>query len=94
MSARTAYLLFFVSLKPNFPAPDSLSRRNHALIVAYNYLRVRTRPSALRLVFVGFDAALAVLAHGALHTLAGNEEHGAPADVHAVIGDPFEVVDH
>jgi hypothetical protein len=30
MSARTAYLLFFVSLKPNFPEPDSLSGRNYA----------------------------------------------------------------
>src|SRR4028118_787241 len=50
--------------------------------------------SAFWLVFVGLDTSLAVLAHGTLHAFAGDQEHRTPADVHAVISDTFEVVDH
>src|SRR5215203_4593060 len=38
--------------------------------------------------------AVEVLLHGVLYALPGNQENGAPADVHAVVGDALQVVDH
>src|SRR5215210_3354125 len=35
-----------------------------------------------------------VLLHGVFYALARNEKHGAPADIHAVVGDALQVVDH
>jgi hypothetical protein len=34
--------------------------------------------------------AIQVLAHGALYAFPGNQEHGAPADVHPVVGYALE----
>src|ERR687898_842605 len=56
-----------------------------------NYERLWVE-SAFWLLFVTVKLAGAVLAHGALHAPAGDEKHGAPADVHALVGDAFEVV--
>src|SRR5919107_6039532 len=38
--------------------------------------------------------AVEVLLHGVLYALPGNQEDGAPSDVHAVVGDALQVVDH
>src|SRR5215208_4773334 len=38
--------------------------------------------------------AVKVLLHGVLDPLPGNQEDGASADVHAVVGDALQVVDH
>lgn len=38
------------------------------------------------------EMAVAVLKHGILHTLARNEEYGTLTDVHAMIGDAFEIM--
>src|SRR5215211_273963 len=50
--------------------------------------------SPLRPVPVVFHITVEVLLHGVLYPLPGNQEDGAPADVHAVVGDTLQVVDH
>src|SRR5215211_4136869 len=48
------------------------------------------RLSALLIIYVPVE----VLLHGVLDPLPGNQEDGASADVHAVVGDALQVVDH
>src|SRR5918997_1421074 len=88
VSARTAYLLFCVSLRPDTLKPPA--RQANLRLNCSRYLRVGGPDFGLVVVLV--EVAVAVLAHGALYALAGDEKDGARPDIHAVVGDAFEVV--
>src|SRR5215213_10787801 len=59
----------------------------------YHYTE-RKGSSLLRTVTIVIHVPVEVLLHGVLDPLPGNQEDGAPADVHAVVGDALQVVDH
>src|SRR5215203_4736890 len=59
----------------------------------YHYTE-RKGSSLLRTVTVVIHVPVEVLLHGVLDPLPGNQENSAPADVHAVVGDALQVVDH
>ena len=40
------------------------------------------------------EATLTILAHSTLHMVTRDEEHGAPPNVHAVVGYALQVMDH
>src|SRR5215210_1513715 len=54
----------------------------------------RKRSSPLRTATVVVHITVEILLHGVLDPLPGNKEDGAPADVHAVVGDALQVMDH
>src|SRR5215218_7274914 len=58
------------------------------------YCTERKGSALLRAVTVIIYVPVEVLLHGVLDPLPGNQEDGAPADVHAVVGDALQVVDH
>src|SRR5829696_9546280 len=72
---------------------SSTIRISAAFKACFLLVRLKTRGervSALLLVHV----AVQVSAHGVLDALSCNQEDGAPADVHTVVGDALQVVDH
>jgi hypothetical protein len=49
---------------------------------------------ALRFAFVLIQVVVPVLANGALHALAGDEERGSSAGVYAVVRDTFKAASY
>src|SRR5215218_139870 len=58
------------------------------------YCTERKGSALLGAVTVIIYVPVEVLLHGVLDPLPGNQENGASADVHAVVGDALQVVDH
>src|SRR5215211_2685020 len=88
-SARTAYLLFCVSLKRLPPDPKKRAAkggRSRSIRAA----SVRRR----RLAFLVAYAAGHVLLHGVIDPLTAHQEDGAFTDIHTMVRDALQIVDY